>query len=138
MKPVFIDTMGWYCLFDRGEAKHETARAVMLGLARTKTPLITTDYVVDETATLLVARRATGALGTFFEMIENSAALTLTPVGAGRFREACALLLKQRDQGYSFTDVTSFIVMRELRAVEVLTDDMHFEKAGFRCLLRGA
>lgn len=136
MKPVFIDTMGWYCLFDRSDRKHGAARALVEDFARSRTPLITTDYVVDETATLLVARRASSVLGTFFEMLENSVALTLTPIGTGRFREACKLLLKHRDQGYSFTDVTSFIVMRELDCADALTDDSHFEKAGFRCLLR--
>ena len=137
MKPVFIDTMGWYCLFDRGEAKHDEARAIMVELGRARTPLVTSDYVVDETATLLVARRAGGLLGEFFELIEHSAALTLTPIGPGRFREACGYLLKHREQGYSFTDVTSFIVMRELGMADALTDDLHFEEAGFGCLLRG-
>jgi predicted nucleic acid-binding protein len=59
----------------------------------------------------------------------------LTPVGPGRFREACGYVLKHRDQGYSFTDVTSFIVMNELGMSDALTDDRHFEKAGFRRLL---
>jgi predicted nucleic acid-binding protein len=97
--------------------------------------LVTTDYVVDETATLLTARRAGGVLGEFFELIEHSRALTLTPVGPGRFREACGYLLKHRDQGYSFTDVTSFIVMNELGMTDALTEDRQFEKAGFRRLL---
>jgi predicted nucleic acid-binding protein len=44
-------------------------------------------------------------------------------------------LLKHRDQGYSFTDVTSFIVMRELGMSDALTEDRHFEQAGFRRLL---
>ena len=137
MKPVFVDTMGWYCLLNRRETRHEAAQAVMKKLARARTPLVTTDYVVDETATLIVARRMPGLLGGFFGMIEASQALTVTPVGPGRFREACSFLLKHRDQGCSFTDVTSFIVMRELGIVEALTDDRHFEKAGFRRLLRG-
>lgn len=137
MKPVFVDTTGWYCLLNRRESRHEAAQAVMRKLARSRTSLVTTDYVVDETATLIVARRAPMLLEGLFRLIEASQALTVTPVGTGRFREACSTLLKHRDQGYSFTDVTSFIVMRELGLVEVLTDDLHFEKAGFRCLLRG-
>jgi predicted nucleic acid-binding protein len=133
--PVFIDTMGWYCLLDRHEGKHEEACGIMADLARTKTPLVTTDYVVDETATLLVARRGAGMLGALFERTEQSAALTLTPIGPGRYREAWGYLLKHSDQGYSFTDVTSFVVMRELGCADVLTNDGHFEKAGFRRLL---
>jgi len=136
VKPAFIDTIGWSCLLDRREARHGEAGRLMAEWAELRRPLITTDYVVDETATLLVARRAGGLLGEFFELIGRSTALTLTPVGPGRFREACGYLLKHRDQGYSFTDVTSFIVMRELGMSDALTEDRHFEQAGFRCLLR--
>jgi predicted nucleic acid-binding protein len=135
VKPVFVDSMGWACLLDRREAKHGEAARLMAECARGRRPLVTTDYVVDETATLLMARRAGGLLGEFFELLGRSAALTLTPVGMGRFREACGYLLKHRDQGYSFTDVTSFIVMRELGMSEALTEDRHFEQAGFRRLL---
>jgi predicted nucleic acid-binding protein len=135
VKPVFIDTMGWACLLDRCEAKHEETARLMAEWGQMRRSLVTTDYVVDETVTLLMARRAGGVLGDFFELIEHSAALTLTPVGPGRFREACGYVLKHRDQGYSFTDVTSFIVMNELGMSDALTDDRHFEKAGFRRLL---
>lgn len=63
--------------------------------------------------------------------------MRVVAVGSARFREACATMPKHKDQGYSFTDVTSFIVMREMRLDEVLTDDRHFGKAGFRRLLQG-
>ena len=135
MKPVFIDTAGWACLLDRRQAKHGEAVRLMAECAQLRRPLVTTDYVVDETATLLVARRVGGVLGEFFELIGRSSALTLTPVGPGRFREACGYLLKHRDQGYSFTDATSFIIMRELGMSDALTEDRHFEQAGFRRLL---
>lgn len=135
MKPVFVDTMGWACPLDRREAKHGEAVRLMVEFAKRRRPLVTTDYVVDETATLPVARRAGGLLGEFFDLLGRSAALTLTPVGMGRFREACGYLLKHRDQGYSFTDVASFIVMRELQMSDALPEDRLFEQAGFRRLL---
>jgi predicted nucleic acid-binding protein len=136
VKPVFVDTMGWYSLFDRRDAWHKKAAAIMAGLGRAKASLVTTDYVVDETATLLLVRGATVALDGFFAMLSASQALTVASVGPARFQEASAYFLKHRDQGYSFTDVTSFIVMRELKCREALTHDEHFEKAGFHRLLR--
>ncbi len=42
---------------------------------------------------------------------------------------------KHSDRCYSFTDCTSFVVMRELRLTEALTTDRHFVEAGFRVLL---
>ncbi len=136
MKPVFVDTMGWFSMFDRRDAWHQKACAVLAGLSRSRTPLLTTDYVVDETATLLLMRGAGAALDAFFSMLSESRALTLAAIGPGRFQDACSYFLKHRDQGYSFTDVTSFLVMRELRCRDALTHDEHFERAGFSRLLR--
>ena len=127
--------MGWYSLFDRRDAWHGRAAELMREMGRKKTPLITTDYVVDETATLLLVRGAKGSLTAFFEMLEQSQALALVMVGPSRFKDACAFFQKHRDQGYSFTDVTSFLVMRELKIVNSFTHDEHFERAGFVRLL---
>ena len=40
------------------------------------------------------------------------------------------------DQGYSFTDCSSFVVMGEFKIRNVLTHDLHFDQAGFFALLR--
>lgn len=69
-------------------------------------------------------------------MLAESSALAVVFVGAPRFQQACDTSLKHRDQGYSSTDVTSFVVMRELKCREVLTHDEHSEKAGFQRLLK--
>ncbi len=135
MKAVFVDTMGCFSLFDRRDAWHQQARKSMRGLGRSRRPLYTTDYVADETATLLKVRGATHASDTFFDLLATSRALALTMIGSSRFFEARDVFLKHRDHGYSFTDVTSFVVMRELRIREVLTHDGHFEEAGFIRLL---
>ena len=38
------------------------------------------------------------------------------------------------DHRYSFTDCTSFVLMRELKISDVLTTDEHFREAGFDVL----
>ena len=135
MKAVFVDTMGWFSLLNRRDRWHEKARAVMHELGLAKTPLFTTDYVADETATLLKVRGASFAIDRFFELLDTSQALTLTMIGPDRFAAAKDLFLRRRDHGYSFTDVTSFVVMDELKICDALTHDSHFSEAGFVPLL---
>ena len=49
-------------------------------------------------------------------------------VRAERARE---LFFRYRDKRFSFTDCTSFALMRELRLTTVLTTDAHFKQMGF-------
>ena len=41
------------------------------------------------------------------------------------------MFFRYRDKDFSFTDCTSFILMRELKLREALTTDHHFVQAGF-------
>jgi len=68
-------------------------------------------------------------------LIEQSAGIRLEWIGSERFEHARAFFRRHSDHGYSFTDCTSFVVMRELRLTEALTSDRHFVEAGFRALL---
>jgi hypothetical protein len=55
--------------------------------------------------------------------------------GAARFDMTKAFFRKHADHAYSFTDCTSFVVMRELKLSQALTSDRHFTQAGFEALL---
>ena len=55
----------------------------------------------------------------------------MTPLTPERFSAAWRLRLRYHDKPrISFTDLTSFVVMRELRLQRVLTGDAHFEQVG--------
>ncbi len=55
MVGLFIDTWGWLALRDKGERRHnETVAAFDKALASGS--MVTTDYVLDETFTLLFRR----------------------------------------------------------------------------------
>jgi len=55
----------------------------------------------------------------------------IEPVHTQRFEQAYRLRLRYRDKPrISFTDLTSFTVMRELGIRQVLTADAHFTQVG--------
>lgn len=49
-----------------------------------------------------------------------------------RAERARAWFFRWTDKDFSFTDCTSFAVMRELRLKSALTTDGHFRQAGFQ------
>ncbi len=132
---VFIDTSGFYAMLVRGDDKHAAVQRVLREARRRKRRFLTTDYVLDETATLLKARGFLHLLAPFFERLDASRACRIEWTDSDRFQEVRALFLKHADQAWSFTDCLSFHVMTQLRLREALTKDSHFEHAGFTALL---
>lgn len=135
VEPLFIDTGGFYALVSAESAAHAEAVAIMEELRRVRRRAVTTDYVLDETATLLRARGLTKQLKEFLRLTETSQALSIEWMTPDRFATARTFMLKHLDQEFSFTDCASFIVMKELRLTDALATDKHFRIAGFNPLL---
>src|SRR2546421_4339842 len=110
---LFIDSGGFYALVSPQSEYHDRAVEIMQEAGRHRWPAITTDYIIDETATLLRARGLTRLLAEFFRLTEESQALTTEWVTPDRFSAARKFMLKHLDQEFSFTDCVSFVVMKE-------------------------
>lgn len=128
---LFIDTWGWLALEDSRDPAHSEVVEVRR-LAR-HGAWVTTDYVLDETVTRLFSRRPFAEAASFCAGIFRAAELGSVIVEAitgQRFRAAYQLRLRFRDKPrISFTDLTSFVAMKELGIRYVLTADSHFEQA---------
>lgn len=135
-EPVFADTSFFFALAARRDGAHARARGVYARLLRAGRGVVTSDYVLDETLTLVKARFSGTVALALLERIERSPAVDIQEIGALRFKSALTVFRKYADQDFSFTDCTSFALMRELKVKEALTTDHHFELAGFRALLR--
>ena len=133
-RKVFVDTAGWYALIDRRDAQHAEMSQLVQRLIPRGTRLVSTDYVIDEACTL--AKRRGGALMALrlLDVVTQTVALDLEWIGPERFDRAKAQFRKYHDQAFSFTDCTSFVVMRELRISDVITTDERFRTAGFQLL----
>lgn len=100
-----------------------------------KTRIITTDYVLAETATLLSARGYRRIVEPFFESVFASIACKVEWMDPVRFMQVRGFMQRHHDKSWSFTDCFSFCVMDELKLHRAMTSDHHFRQAGFEPLL---
>jgi len=133
---AFADTSALYAAVDARDAYHRDTAPLVRQLAQAGRMIITTDYIVAETLNLAVARRGRIVADRLLQLLETSSGLRIEWIGPERFLAAKAFFRKHADHDYSFTDCTSFVVMRELRIRDALTSDHHLVEAGFRTLLK--
>jgi predicted nucleic acid-binding protein len=133
---VLMDSAGFLALWDASDEHHASAVRLQGELTRKRRRFFVTDYVVDETATLLLVRHSHAAARDFLDTIERSESLQLEWINPERFHAATILFRKHSDKEWSFTDCVSFIAMRELRIRDAFSTDHHFKQAGFVPLLK--
>ncbi len=131
---VFVDTSGFYACLVRRDDQHERA-AELLRSAEGRRRFMTTDYVLDETVTLLKMRSQDHLIESFLSITLSSPSCGIEWMDAGRFETAKTFLLQHGDHAYSFTDCFSFCVMSQFGLRDALTKDAHFQEAGFNPLL---
>jgi predicted nucleic acid-binding protein len=131
---LFVDTWGWLVLANDRDPEFDGVSRIRAGAAGHSGAWVTTDYVLDETMTRLFAAAPFAAARRFVDGIfeaSRQGLLDIEQVTPERFNRAWRLRLRYDDKPrISFTDLTSFVVMRELGIHHVLTGDAHFEQVG--------
>lgn len=134
-KYPFWDTSGWFSLIIPSESNHDEAKNIADQLQKSKLPFFTSDLVIQETMTLLMARKETEKAKQFWASLNDSKVIRLERIDESRFQKSGDYFVKHIDQGYSFVDASSFILMKEFRIASAVSTDKHFTKAGFKKLL---
>ena len=134
MRGLFVDTAGWVACADAADPSHAGAVVARDTVLRRNLLLVTSDYVVDETLTLLQRKLSLAVARAWWEQIEPSTRLRWELLTPARLEKARGMFFQFRDKDFSFTDCTSFVIMRELRLDRVLTSDAHFQQMGFEML----
>ena len=132
---TFVDTSGFFALLVGRDPAHQRATEILARAAKSRGRFVTTDYVLDETVTLLKARGLGHLVEALFDAVFASSACRIEWMEPSRFETTRRFILKHHDQPWSFTDCSSFCLMRELELHDALTTDLHFRHAGFEPLL---
>lgn len=121
---IMVDTGAWYAICDASDKNHGRAKEFYKQVAGT-VPLVTTDIIMAETWTLLVARLGRAVAITFWETIRE-AGIPVVTLEKVDIEAAWHILNTFPDQTFSFTDCTTFAVMERLRIERTFTFDRHF------------
>lgn len=126
MEQLFVDTSAWYAYVNQRDPDHEAVASLLRGF---QGRLLTSNYIFDEIVTLCRVRLGHGAAAKVGEILQDPAVTDLVRINASEERAAWQLFLERPDQGYSFTDCTSFVLLRRLglRRAAALDDDFRTE-----------
>jgi predicted nucleic acid-binding protein len=131
---LLVDTWAWLVLANDRDPAFGSVSRIRASMAGRAGAWVTTDSVLDETMPRLFALAPVPEARRFMEGLFEASRrglLDIEHVTPERFRCAWRLRLRYHDKPrISFTDLTSFVVMRELGLRHALTGDARFEQAG--------
>ena len=128
---IFIDTGAFIAKYITKDELHRASTSFWAVLEQGKERLYTTNFVLDETFTLLGRRAGYAFAATRARAILSSSAITIIRPSKYDEIEAVKLFEKFADQSVSYTDCISFVLMRSNKIERVFTFDRHFGMAGF-------
>jgi hypothetical protein len=134
MNFLYVDTAGWMAMADRKDPLNAVAIATRDLWLENNGILVTSNYIVDETLTLIRMRIGLNSARKWWAMVSKSPRCKMHRITPEREQTALKWFFGWQDQSFSFTDCTSFVLMKELSIAKVLTGDHHFITAGFEIL----
>ncbi len=138
MLEIFVDTSGWGNLVDKSQPYHQLMVQLYREAKQQQRRLITSNYVITEVVALLTSplRIPRPKIISFVNSLKQSPYVEIIHIDQEKDDEAWILLASREDKEWSLVDCSSFIIMKERGILEALTNDIHFEQAGFIRLLK--
>ena len=128
---IFIDTSAYIALMNKNDQYHNSAKTYYKKQLKSGLRLMTTNFVICETLNFLRAKSDLNIAVKFWENIKKSKIVEEIHVTTDTENNAFELFKKYSDKDFSFTDCTSFVVMKQYNLTTSFTFDEHFRQIGF-------
>jgi len=125
---LFVDTGAFIALTDADGENHKAAAAFYRNTKEKGTRFVTTNFVVCETMNYLRARISHNIAVFFRENLKKSGFIEMVTVTPSIEEAAFTIFKRYTDKDFSFTDCTSFSIMRSLKLKRAFAFDKHFEQ----------
>lgn len=131
MNKVFIDSSFFKAFIDEKDDFHKKSCEILKILEKEKSYLVTSNYILDETITLIRVRCGIERVRDLREALVKLSFFKI--IRATSLDEEKAWDWFWNDWSkLSYTDCVSFAVMKRLEIEKVATFDEHFGKAGYK------
>jgi predicted nucleic acid-binding protein len=132
---IFIDTSAWVALENKKDIHYKQAITFKDEIKNKSYRLYTSNFVLDETYTLLLANvgyEKTIEYAKRLRIVRSKGLLTVIQV-TEEIEESAWLIFERynKDKVWSFTDCTSKAIMEALDINQVFSFDKNFEQMGF-------
>lgn len=134
MERLFVDTSAWIAYTNRADPDHQQVKA---WFASFEGRLVTSNAIFSETVTLCLYRLGHHVAAQVGEVLREPGTVDLVRLSNEDEEQAWQLFLKRSDKTYSYTDCTSFILMRKLGLRRAVALDADFEREGFEVVPKG-
>ena len=131
---LFIDTGAFIAKYVAHDQFHSKAVKIWANLEKEREKLTTSNFVLDETFTLLARRSDYAFSAKVAKIIYTSEVIEILRPNNNTELQALKLFEKFSDQAVSFTDCVSFQLMKESRIIKAFSFDKHFVLAGFKVI----
>lgn len=127
---IFVDTGAFIALTDADDKNHKNAKAFYKDATENGTRFITSNFVVCETINYLRAKVSHNVSVVFRENLKKSGIIEISTVSPFLEDMAFHIFKQYADKDFSFTDCTSFSIMKHLKLNKAFAFDKHFEQYG--------
>jgi len=127
---IFVDPSAFLAIENRLDAHRSRALSLRNAWLKKGQNLVTSDYVLDESYTIIRLRAGHPVVVQFGETIWNSQLLRTIYVTPEIIEDAWRLFKAYADHDFSFTDCITFSLMERLSIPAAFTFDSHFKEYG--------
>jgi predicted nucleic acid-binding protein len=128
---LFVDTSAWVAINNKNDQHHDEAVSKITKVRQQKIQLVTSEYVFDESVTIIRYRVSHRAAVAFGDALISSNVASIEDITDEERLKTWVLFKKYRDKDLSFTDCTSFALMVKLKLQKAFSFDNHFKQVGF-------
>jgi predicted nucleic acid-binding protein len=128
-RSALVDSSATLALADRDDKNHGAAVQIHTNLVAARARLYTTNFLIDETYTLILVRMGYRFAVQFLDEV-RAGTVTIVRISVADEDLAEHVLRRYQDKRFSYTDATSFAVMERLRIQSAFTFDRNFAEYG--------
>jgi hypothetical protein len=127
---IFLDTCLFFGTYNINDALHKDAIAIYVSAFSGRWGMIyTSDYIIDETSTLLKVKASPSLSLQFLKAVIESKGISIITIDGEIFERSCKIFEKYHEKpGLSFTDAATISVMKSLELDALASfDERSFE-----------